>query len=405
MEYIEKGSKLYSKTILSLFLGSFVTFAVMYSVQPLISTFSKEFDVSPARASLSLSLTTGLLAVSMILVSALSDAVGRKKIMVASLLFSSICAAVTAFSQNFWFLLTARAIMGIALAGFPSIAMTYINEEFHPKNLGTAMGMYVSGTSIGGMVSRVVVDALTDWFSWHVALSAIAFLSLLVSAWFWKSLPDSRHFHAQKVSLRKLFSSLGQSLRDPGLLCLFSLGFLLMGSFVTLYNYIDYPLMGEPYHLSQTIVGLIFFIYLVGTFSSTFMGRMADRFGKPKALVASIGIMLLGGIVTINSILVVKLVGVALFTFGFFGGHSIASGWVGQRALNFKAQASSLYLLFYYTGSSIVGTTGGTFWSRFGWIGVIGLIASLLVLSLIIAEILPLLKIKRKPDTTHHKGY
>ncbi|MGG3988975.1 hypothetical protein [Bacillus smithii] len=79
MEYIEKGSKLYSKTILSLFLGSFVTFAVMYSVQPLISTFSKEFDVSPARASLSLSLTTGLLAVSMILVSALSDAVGRKK--------------------------------------------------------------------------------------------------------------------------------------------------------------------------------------------------------------------------------------------------------------------------------------------------------------------------------------
>jgi YNFM family putative membrane transporter len=403
MDYIEKGSKLYSKTILSLFLGSFVTFAVMYSVQPLISTFSKEFDVSPAKASLSLSLTTGLLAVSMIVVSALSDAVGRKKIMAASLLLSSICAAVTAFSQNYWFLLAARAIMGMSLAGFPSIAMTYINEEFHPKNLGTAMGMYVSGTSIGGMVSRVVVDALTDWFSWHVALSVIAFVSLFVSIWFWKSLPDSKHFHAQKASLGKLFSALGQNLREPGLLCLYGLAFLLMGSFVTLYNYIDYPLTDDPYHLSQTVVGLIFLLYLVGTFSSTFMGRMADRFGKPKALIFSIVIMLLGGIVTLNNILAVKLIGVALFTFGFFGGHSIASGWVVQRAINYKAQASSLYLLFYYTGSSIVGTTGGTFWSKYGWMGVIGLIASLLLLSLVIAEILPFLKIKRKPGATHHK--
>ncbi len=34
----------------------------------------------------------------------------------------------------------------------------------------------------------------------------------------------------------------------------------------------------------------------------------------------------------------------AVLTFGFFGAHSIASGWVGQRALTARAQASALYL-------------------------------------------------------------
>ncbi|MEI2444040.1 MFS transporter, partial [Priestia megaterium] len=73
-----------------------------------------------------------------------------------------------------------------------------------------------------------------------------------------------------------------------------------------------------------------------------------------------------------------------LFTFGFFGGHSIASSWVGQRALKNKAQASSLYLFLYYTGSSVGGTIGGIFWSTFGWDGLIGMIIGFLIIDFIL---------------------
>lgn len=53
--------------------------------------------------------------------------------------------------------------------------------------------------------------------------------------------------------------------------------------------------------------------------------------------------------------------GIACVTFGFFAGHSTASGWVGRLATQGKGQAAALYLLSYYLGSSIVGSLGGRF--------------------------------------------
>ena len=62
--------------------------------------------------------------------------------------------------------------------------------------------------------------------------------------------------------------------------------------------------------------------------------------------------------------LLLILAGIVAVTFGFFGGHSIASSWVGSRAVTAKAQASALYLFCYYLGSSAIGTLGGVFWTR-----------------------------------------
>jgi YNFM family putative membrane transporter len=81
------------------------------------------------------------------------------------------------------------------------------------------------------------------------------------------------------------------------------------------------------------------------------------------------------------SSLVIIVTGVVVFTIGFFGAHAVASAWVGARAQSARAQASSLYLLAYYLGSSISGTGGGVVWSRYGWEGVVCLIAGLLLLA------------------------
>jgi YNFM family putative membrane transporter len=52
-----------------------------------------------------------------------------------------------------------------------------------------------------------------------------------------------------------------------------------------------------------------------------------------------------------------------------------------------RAQASSLYLFFYYLGSSISGTAGGFCWSRAGWGGVAGLIGLLLTAAFIVTAL------------------
>ncbi|WP_425059279.1 Inner membrane transport protein YnfM [Sporomusa carbonis] len=387
MGFIHKKDTVYWKAISSLFLGSFVTFASLYCTQPLIPLFSQQFQVSPALASLSVSLTTELMSFFMLVVSWVSDAKGRKLIMGISLLLSAMLEIVIALSNNFTSLLVLRALQGITLAGYPAIAMVYITEEFEPATSGLVMGIYISGNSIGGLTGRMLIGALTDLFSWHIALVFIGVISLFAGIWFWLNLPDSRNFSPRPRVITDMLSVLWRTAKQPSLLILFIMGFLVMGGFVTFYNYIGYPLMAPPYNLSQTLVGFIFVAYLVGTFSSTWMGNLADHIGRPKVACLSICIMLAGCLVTLFLNLYLKIAGVAIFTFGFFGSYSVVSSWVGQCAKTDKAQASSLYLLFHYTGASVIGAWGGRFLSSYGWNGVVMLTAAALILALMLLSV------------------
>ncbi|TDL87611.1 MFS transporter [Vibrio vulnificus] len=395
MNYIEPAGKSFRKTILALFLGSFVTFADLYSTQPVIPVFAKQFGVSPAMASLTLSFATGTLALCLLLVSFFSENIDRKKIMGTALTLSALLSICVSFIQDDLYILIAiRAIQGAVLAGFPAIAMAYINEEFHPKSLGYVMGIYVSGSSIGGLAGRLIVGVLTDHFSWNIAIGSLGALSLIISLAFWWMLPPSQHAVRVRVSLSRIKTSLINNLRNNRLVLLFGMAFLLMGSFVTVYNFVGIPLMGPPYHLSQTLIGFIFIIYLVGTFSSTWMGKLADQYSRRGVLLIGIAIMLMGALLTLLAPLLLKIMGLALFTFGFFGAHSIASSWVGSLAdKSEKAQASALYLLFYYAGSSIVGASGGLFLMKFGWGGVISAVSILILLAAACAMMVEKVKI------------
>ena len=399
MDYIQKGTRAFHKTNWALFLAGFITFANLYVTQPLLPTFSEAFHVSPAVASLSLSVTTFALAVSLIIVSSLSEAWGRKSLMTISIFAASVLTLALAFSPNFETILVLRVVQGIVFAGLPAIAMAYLGEEMEPASLGVAMGLYISGNSVGGLSGRVIIGTLTDHYNWHTGMMVLGGISLLVSLLFVWMLPSSKHFSARPLQLKALTKTLLQHLRDPSMLCLYGMGFLLMGSFVTLYNYIGFKLMAPPYNLSATIVGWIFVIYLVGTFSSAWFGSLADRYGRQRMLLLAIAIMLAGAIVTLNGLLTLKIIGITVFTFGFFAAHSIASGWVSKRASHDKAQASSLYLFFYYFGSSVGGTVGGVFWMKYGWMGVIVMIALFLFIACVLSFLLKRFIVRQRITT------
>jgi YNFM family putative membrane transporter len=151
---------------------------------------------------------------------------------------------------------------------------------------------------------------------------------------------------------------------------------------VTLYNYLGYRLTAAPYGLSQTAIGTIFIIYLIGTASSAWVGDLAGRLGRGRVFWVMIVLMLAGAVLTLLDAIIPILIGMVTVTFGFFGAHSIASSWVGRRARTAKAQASALYLFCYYAGSSAIGTLGGVFWSNWGWQGVVALVTALLMAAL-----------------------
>jgi YNFM family putative membrane transporter len=122
---------------------------------------------------------------------------------------------------------------------------------------------------------------------------------------------------------------------------------------------------------------LLFTVYLVGIFSAGWAGRLVPRLGARRVLLGGIGIMLLGVAFCATPWLSAAVVGLALFTLGFFAAHAVASGQVGQRAPVAKAQASALYLCAYYLGSSVIGYSAGYIWEHAGWLPMLAVLAAL----------------------------
>src|SRR5690242_4863005 len=128
---IRHGTPAFRRTNLALFAAGLATFGLLYCVQPLMPQFSHDYGVSAAASALSLSLTTGVLAFAMLFAGALSDAVGRKSVMAASLLSSAVLVLATALVPDWHMLLVLRTLLGLTLSGLPAVAMTYLREELH----------------------------------------------------------------------------------------------------------------------------------------------------------------------------------------------------------------------------------------------------------------------------------
>jgi len=387
--WIRLGTSEYRRAGWALFLAGFASFSLIYCVQPLLPDLARTFGVSPAESSLALSLTTGLLAVAIFMASAFSQALGRRGLMFVSMTCGAALNIAAALMPSWHGLLMARALEGLVLGGVPAVAMAYLAEEIDPAHLGRAMGLYVGGTAFGGMTGRVGVGMLTEYTSWQHAILVLGVLCLAAALGFLVLLPRSRNFVPRPgINLGYHGRAWKKHLTNPGLMRLFALAFVLTSIFVTLFNYATFRLSIEPFNLSPTMISLIFLTYCFGIVSSSVAGGLGDRFGRRALLVAGF-LMILAGIgATLADSLVGVIGGITLLTSGFFISHSVASGSVGPLAGTTKGHAASLYLLFYYAGSSIVGSMGGWVWEHGGWTAICCLTGGLCGLGILLS-ILP----------------
>ena len=116
------------------------------------------------------------------------------------------------------------------------------------------MGLYISGSSLGGMGGRLLTGVLVDFVSWRTRSRRLGCLCLVAGLLFWRSLPPSARFRPRPAARGLPLARAVELFGDRGLPWLFAQGFLLMGSFVTVYNYVGFRLLAPPFGLSQTIV-------------------------------------------------------------------------------------------------------------------------------------------------------
>ncbi|MDX6300591.1 MAG: transporter, family, putative rane transport protein, partial [Nocardioidaceae bacterium] len=283
------------------------------------------------------------------------------------LLVAVACTFLAAAAPAFWLLLVARALVGVALAAVVAVAVAHLGDEVHPAELGTAIGVYVAGNTLGGISGRLIPGLVEESSSWRAAMTLLAVVALAAALGFVRMLPPARRQSSLAVRPSDHVRAVRDLAGDPGILRLCALAFLLMGGFVACYNYLTFRLEGSPLHLSTAATSLLFLAYLAGTVSSPLAGRLSDRFGRRRLALCGIAVSLAGLALTLPDRILCITAGLLVFTAGFFATHSVASSWVSSRAAGRRGQAAAMYLLAYYLGSSTFGALIGLAYQYDGW--------------------------------------
>lgn len=368
---IESGNPLFWRATLALCLGSFMIFANVYVTQPLLPMLAQAFDVSPLAAGWTFTVTTLTLGLSLLFWGPLSDALGRRWIMLLTMSGATLLTLLLSFTEDYTSMLVLRAVQGILLAGLPAIAIAWMGDEFSRKAMLLAVGLYIGGNSLGGISGRLIGGFVGDWLGWSEAFLVMTLLSIICLLLFALLLPPSQHFEPRPLRPRQMAADLGGHLRNPLLLLAYLIGGFNFFIFVNQYSYITFVLADAPYNLPASLLGMLFLTYLSGTFGSSISGRAGQRWSQPACMAAGILILMLGSLLTLVDSLLMIVLGLLVNSFGFFFAHSSASSWVSQNAQRARASASSLYLLFYYSGASAGGFYLNPFWEWLGWPGVI----------------------------------
>ncbi|KQR83028.1 MFS transporter [Arthrobacter sp. Leaf337] len=384
-----KGSAAYRRLLAALAFAGVATFAQLYSTQAVLPIMATDLRITAAEAALTISLATVGLAITVIPWSFLADRIGRVRAMTLGISAATVLGLLAPLAATFPILLGLRLLEGMALGGIPAIAIAYLNEEVHKAHAALAAGTYVAGTTLGGLAGRLVAGPVGELWGWRAAALAVSGLAAAAAVLFLVLVPKARGFTAARASgFRGAARTLGGHLRNPRLLALYVQAFLLMGGFVAVYNYLGFRLSGDPFGLPATVISLIFVAYLSGTVTSRLAGGLTLRFGRRTILLGGILLMAAGLALTLTQVLVLILAGLLVFTGGFFAAHSIGAGWTGGIATTGRAQASSLYNLAYYLGSSAIGWAGGLVFQSFGWtalaLTVIGLACTAAVITAVV---------------------
>jgi len=351
---------------LTLFLIGFLTFALLYTAQPLLPAFAADFGLHAADSALTMSVSTATLALTIFAFTMRPLRLDRRWLMGLALLAAVGFNALAALSASWAQLLMCRALLGLVLGAVPATAMAYVGDAVPRERLATTMGLYVAGTATGGMTGRIGIGFLAEAMGWRAGLLGLSALGLAVLgllAWSLSGRPADAGAPRARAA-----GSAWPALLHPGRLPrLFLCGGLASGIFVAAYNYAGFRLMAPPFRLAAGEAGLIFGGYLAGVISSALSGGWVARWGRVRVLQGACAVTAAGVLLSLPDHLALFVPGLVLMTGGFFVMHAVCSGWVGQEAGALKAQASGLYLLVYYLGASVAGYAGGSLWVGGGW--------------------------------------
>lgn len=384
IDQIKRENRRDSIISICVFLSGFSCFAQLYYFQPLLPDLAREFSLSASQSSFAVSFSTLGMVFGLFTTMFIADQISRKKLISIGLLSSSIFSVAASFSPTFIPLILLSAAKGFLLSGATSVSMAYISEEVSSHNKGKIIGLYIAGNALGGMAGRVLSSWIGALYTWRIASVSIGMICALFALLFLIFSPRSTHFTPRKESFHTLIISNLQLITSRTLLPFYLTGGLILGVFVSLYNYLGFFLTEPPFNFPEHYIHYIYLMYVFGIFGSiatAWLTRIFDHFKilMSMFLVSVVAILLL----YIPNFWIVTL-GLSVFTFNFFVVHVLCNRIVSEYNLAKRSVTISIYLLTYYLGSSLLGWGTGVILDLWGWPCFLGSLILILLLNYVI---------------------
>lgn len=374
-------------------LAGYCTFINLYSPQAILPLLSSEFGAGAAEISTIMTASTLAVALTAPFTGTVADVLGRKRVIVTAMFLLAIPTVMCALSPNLHALVFWRFVQGLVMPPVFAVTVAYIGDEWEPHEATAATGIYTSGATIGGFSGRFITGVLSDLIGWRGATLCIAAMTLVCAVGVLILLPREKKF----VSSEGLMASGRQMLqhfRNPQLLATYAVGFGVLFCFVSIFTFINFRLAVEPYNLSATWLGAIFFVYLVGSGIAPMAGWAVGRFGRRRFMIPVIGLWTGGILLTLAGPLWIIVLALTVCAACGVVCQVISTGYVTTTAKVGRSSAVGLYVTSFYTGGAFGATLGGFAWTVGGWSACV---AMLVVMQAIIAAIVYFLWARRVP--------
>jgi len=226
---------------------------------------------------------------------AISDAVGRRPVILASLVVYIVAALVCTFAPSIEVLIAARLVQGLAGGAGMIVARAIIRDCFDGIKALQLMATMMQIFSIAPAVAPVLGGYLQSWYGWRSVFGFLLIGSIALLVWIWRSLPETLPPHARHPlhaghlarSYWKVFTRMEFQL----------LAGLLGISFSAIFVYITASpvFMVRHLHLSETDFGLLFWPVIGGmVLGSMVASKLARRVGQRRLINAGFALMAAG---------------------------------------------------------------------------------------------------------------
>lgn len=191
-----------------IFVTVFIDLVGFGIVIPVLPLYAERFGASPLVIGLLLGVYSAMQCLFAPVLGRLSDRVGRRPVLLVSLIGTSIGFLIMGAAQTLWLLFAARVIDGIT-GGNISTAMAYIADVTPPEQRSRGMGLvgaafglgFIFGPAIGGLLSHVSLAAPFFFAAGLAAVNAAAVYVFLP-----ESLPEERRCQArERTSILQVF--------------------------------------------------------------------------------------------------------------------------------------------------------------------------------------------------------